>query len=350
MAETYIIPTLTLERGGTLRHAPVAYRTWGTLNDAGTNALLVCHALTGDPDVDTWWGGMFGPGRILDPTAHYIVACNVLGSPYGSASPLTTVPATGHAYGAAFPSLTIRDTVAAHKHVLDHLGVQHIDLVIGGSMGGMQALEWSFYGAYVNALAVMAVGGRHSAWCIGWSEAQRQAIFADAKWNDGVYDPADPPRQGLAAARMMAMLSYRSAQEFDQRFGRDKQPGTAALFAAESYLQYQGQKLVDRFDANCYVALTRQMDTHDVARGRGEYHSVLANITQPTFIVGIDTDVLYPLHEQRELAAHLPNSHLHVVESPYGHDGFLIEQTAINNALLAWHQPYSTLAARPVNA
>ncbi|MEM6646819.1 MAG: homoserine O-acetyltransferase [Bacteroidota bacterium] len=350
MADLYTIPTLTLERGGTLRQAPVAYRTWGTLNAAGTNAMLVCHALTGDPDIDTWWPGLFGPGRILDPTTHLIVACNVLGSPYGSASPITTVAETGQPYGPLFPALTIRDTVAAHKQVLDHLGVQQLDLVIGGSMGGMQALEWAFYGEYVNTLGVLAVGGRHSPWCIGWSEAQRHAIFADPKWNDGVYDPADPPRAGLAAARMMAMIAYRSALEFEQRFGRAEQDGRGDLFAVESYLQYQGQKLVDRFDANCYVALTRQMDTHDVARGRGDYYDVLASITQPTFIVGIDTDVLYPLHEQRELATHLPNSYLHVVESPYGHDGFLIEQAAINDALLTWHQPHSTVSSPPVIA
>ncbi|GAB5518317.1 MAG: homoserine O-acetyltransferase [Rhodothermales bacterium] len=350
MVETYTIPTHELERGGTLQQAPVAFETWGMLNAEGSNAILVCHALTGDTHIDEWWSGLFGPGRVLDPTTHFIVACNVLGSPYGSVSPLSVDPSTGQPYGPRFPDLTIRDTVAAQKQVLEHLGVQRLELAIGGSMGGMQVLEWAFYGKFVHALAVMAVGGRHSPWCIGWSEAQRHAIFADPKWKGGEYDSTDPPRAGLSAARMMAMIAYRSSLEFEARFGREAQPERDDLFAVQSYLQYQGQKLVDRFDANCYVALTRQMDTHDVARGRGAYPDVLAQIEQPTFILGIDTDVLYPLHEQRELATHIPNSHLHVVESLYGHDGFLIEQSNINDALLQWQQPFLTASTSTVAA
>ncbi len=205
-------------------------------------------------------------------------------------------------------------------------------------MGGMQVLEWAFEGDLVRSLVPIAVGGRHSAWCIGWSEVQRQAIYGDPHWNGGRYAPDRPPARGLATARMMAMISYRSQREFNERFGRDIMPanGQVGVFAAESYLRYQGKKLVDRFDANCYVHLTLQMDTHDVARGRGEYESVLARIRQPALVVGIDTDVLYPLSEQEELARLIPGARLEVLNAPYGHDSFLIERDRMGRLLTEW--------------
>ena len=312
----------TLEDGTVLREVPVAYQTWGTLNAAGTNAIIVGHSLTSDTDAARWWDGFIGPGCALD-TDHYFVFCaNVLGSPYGTAAPVTLDPQTGAPYGALFPQATIRDTVGLHKKLLDRLGVQQVAFAIGGSMGGMQALEWAFYGNFVRGLVPIGVGGRHSAWCIGWSEAQRQAIFADPRWQAGRYDPADPPRAGLATARMMAMISYRSFDSFQARFGRQAKDDGTPGFSVESYLHYQGDKLVDRFDANCYVHLTRQMDSHDVSRGRGAYPNVLGQIEQPALVVGIDSDVLYPLAEQEELARYLPNATLAVLEAPQGHDAF----------------------------
>ncbi len=337
MTESLCIPEFQLESGRVLFDVPVAYRTWGTLNAARDNAVVICHALTGDTNVDAWWGPLLGPGEVFDTDRYFVICMNVLASPYGTASSLTINPETGKPYGPDFPIVTIRDTVALHKLVLDHLGVKQVAVAAGGSMGAMQVLEWAFYGDFVRSLIAMAVGGRHSAWCIGWSEAQRQAIYADPKWQDGAYDPEDPPAKGLAAARMMAMVSYRSRPSFEERFGRERMPGAGETpFSVESYLRYQGEKLVNRFDANCYVRLTQMMDTHDVARGRGEYREVLRSIVQPTLVVGFDTDVLYPVEEQRELAEHIPNAQLNVMTCPHGHDSFLIEFERLDAIIRPW--------------
>ena len=340
-----------LESGAVLREVPVAYRSWGSLNADASNAVVVCHALTGSADAADWWDGLIGPGKALDTDRYFVICPTVLGSPYGTASPVTTNPETGQPYGADFPATTIRDTVRLHRRLLWRLGVEEVAAVVGGSMGGMQVLEWAFYRRFVRSLIPIAVGGRHSPWQIGWSEAQRQAIYADPNWNGGAYDADAPPTQGLAAARMMAMVSYRSRASFEDRFGRQLQPenGTphagAPPFAVESYLRYQGEKLVGRFDANCYVALTKQMDSHDVSRDRGDYRAVLASIEQPTLTIGIDSDVLYPLEEQEELADHLPNATLEVLHAPHGHDAFLIEDDVLGEKIapfLAEHAPVST--------
>ena len=337
MPDTITLPTFELEDGAVLREVPVAYQTWGELNEAGDNAIVVCHALTGNTNVPQWWGPLLGPGRALDTDRFFVICANVPGSPYGSVSPLSTDPRTDAPYGPDFPTFTIRDTVNLHRELLARLGVEQVVTAIGGSMGGMQVLEWAFVGDLVQTIIPIAVGGRHSAWCIGWSEAQRQAIFADPKWQGGRYDPGDPPKSGLASARMMAMISYRSHASFAERFGRDRMAQNGeAPFAVRSYLHYQGERLVERFDANCYVHLTRQMDTHDVARGRGPYDRVLQSIDQPALVVGIDTDVLYPLEEQRELHDRLPNADLFVIESPHGHDAFLIELDALNDEVKTW--------------
>ena len=224
---TLTISAFTLESGETLRDVPVAYQSWGQLNNRGDNAIVVCHALTGSADAADWWGDLIGPGCALDTDRFFVVCANVLGSPYGTASPVTTNAATGEAYGPDFPETTTRDTVALHRQLLDRLGVQQVAAAIGGSMGGMHVLEWAFEQAddgepFVRALVPIAVGGCHSAWCIGWSEAQRQAIYADPNWNDGHYDPDDPPAGGLSAARMMAMISYRSRPSFEERFSRQR--------------------------------------------------------------------------------------------------------------------------------
>jgi homoserine O-acetyltransferase/O-succinyltransferase len=335
------IPRFTLESGAKLTDVPVAYRTWGRLAAEGDNVIVVCHALTGNADVDDWWSGLLGAGRALDTDRYFVLCANVLGSPYGTASPLTENPATGRPYGADFPVPTVRDTVALHRQLLERLGVRQIAFAIGGSMGGMQALEWAFHGDFVRAIVPIGVGGRHSAWCIAWSEAQRQAIYADPAWHGGRYAPGQGPAAGLATARMMAMISYRSFASFERRFGRSvAEAGGAedARFAVETYLEHQGTKLVERFDANCYVRLTQKMDTHDVSRGRGDYHDVLGHIDQPALVIGIDTDVLYPLAEQRELAQRLRNAQLAVLEAPHGHDSFLIELDAVNEVVALWRR------------
>ena len=313
-----------LEMGGALRGVRVAYRTWGRLDADGANAVVVCHALTGSADADRWWTRMFGPGRALDPDRDFIVCSNILGSCYGTTGPTSIDPATGRPWLGDFPLVTIRDMVRAQRELLRLLGVNRVRLVLGGSLGGMQVLEWALlHPDLVEAIAPIATSARHSAWAIGLSEGQRQAIYADPRWRGGRYDLADPPSAGLSAARMMAMCMYRSKPSFDERFGRRMQ--SADVYAMESYLRYQGQQLVDRFDAATYMALTRAMDTHDVARGRGDFEAVLHGIRQPALVVSIDSDVLYYPEEQEEIARLVPNARLVRLASKDGHDAFLID-------------------------
>lgn len=312
-----------LESGSILPRLQIAFRTWGKLSPDGDNAVVVCHAFTGSADVDRWWTGMFGPGRALDPDRDFVVCANILGSCYGTTGPASVDPSTGRPWLGSFPAITLRDMVRAQGELALALGIRSIRSVIGGSLGGMQVLEWALhYPEMVRSIVPIANSARHSAWAIGLSEAQRQAIVADPRWSGGRYDPADPPVAGLAAARMMAMCTYRGWESFEERYSR--RPQDVDLFAIESYLRYQGQQLVDRFDAATYHALTRAMDTHDVARGRGDFEEVLRGIRQPALVVTIDTDVLYPPEEQRVMARHMPAARLARLDSPHGHDGFLI--------------------------
>ncbi len=335
-----------LESGERLRAVEIAWRRWGTLNATGDNAILICHALTGSADADDWWPGLIGPGQALDPAKHFIVCSNVLGGCYGTSGPLHAHPADGEPWGSRFPQFTIRDMVHLQARLLEHLGVRRLQLVLGPSLGGMQVLEWAAsFPERVQAIAPIGVSGRHSAWCIGISEAQRQAIYADPDWRDGRYAAGQGPARGLAVARMFAMCSYRSRENFQQRFGRSLQPDSA-VFSVESYLRYQGSKLVHRFDANTYVRLTQAMDSHDVARGRGDYRGVLEQLDLPALVVSVDSDILYPPCEQEELARHLPQARYRQLQTPAGHDGFLIE-TDVLNAMLAEFLADVPAAARP---
>ncbi|NTU68769.1 MAG: homoserine O-acetyltransferase [Chlorobiaceae bacterium] len=320
---------LALELGGVLPGVRVAYRTWGTLNAAKDNVILICHALTGNADADAWWGGLFGEGRAFDETRDFIICSNVPGSCYGTTGPLSPNPATGRHYGPDFPRITIRDMVAVQHRLIRSFGIERLRLVVGASLGGMQVLEWGcMYPDMAGSLMPMGISGRHSAWCIALSEAQRQAIAADGDWNDGWYDPALQPAKGLAAARMMAMCTYRCFENFQLRFGRQVQED--GLFTAESYQRYQGKKLVGRFDANTYVTLTRAMDMHDIARGRGAYESVLGSFKMPVEILSIDSDLLYPKEEQEELTRLIPGSRILFLDEPYGHDAFLIDVDTVS--------------------
>jgi homoserine O-acetyltransferase/O-succinyltransferase len=316
-----------LESGVALSGVQVAYRTWGKLNNQGTNATLVCHALTGWADVDDWWEPLLGSGRALDLQRDFIICSNILGSCYGTTGPTSINPQTGQPYGPTFPAITVRDMVHLQATLLRGLGITSLQMVVGGSLGGMQVLEWALlYPDWVKSLVVIAAPGRHSAWSIGLSEAQRQAIYADPCWQEGFYAVESPPAQGLAVARMMAMSTYRSWASFDDRFGRQQQPtASGPEFAIATYLRHQGKKLVERFDANTYVLLTQAMDSHDLARSRGDYRAVLKRIQQPTLVVAIDSDVLYPPVEQQELAALIPCSELAWLRSLHGHDAFLME-------------------------
>ncbi len=324
-----------LESGVLLPEVVVAYRTWGRLAADGANAVLVCHALTGSTDVDSWWPQLLGPGRAIDPERDFVVCSNVLGSCYGTTGPTSARQARGEVWGPDFPTVTVRDMVRLQRELLHALGVRRLRLVAGGSLGGMQALEWvATSPAMVEAAVVIAAPGRHSAWATAISEAQRAAIRADAHFLSGRYSSSEPPRAGLAAARMIAMCSYRSPASFARRFGRTV--ASDGSFQVERYLRHQGEKLVARFDANTYLTLSLAMDSHDVSRGRGEFRAVLRSLHTPVLVVSIDSDVLYPPAEVEELAALLPAADLAVLSSPHGHDAFLIEGEAVDQIVLAF--------------
>lgn len=312
-----------LERGGTLADVEVEVRTWGRHRG---NATLVCHALTGDADADVWWADLFTRGSLLDPAERFVVAMNVLGGCGGTTGP-TTRMSNGERIGRGFPAITIRDMVRLQRAVLAQLGVHRLELVIGGSMGGMQVLEWALmYPTLVDAIVPIAVGSSQSAWAMALSDAQRHAITADPVWDNGRY-PEDASVPGLATARMIAMCSYRSRESFDVRFGRSSDDDG---FVVQSYLRNHGSRLVDRFDANTYLTLVDAMDSHDLGRGRGPVEAILRRITARTLVVGISTDVLYPVAEVRKLAQAIPRARFAVLDSPHGHDAFLIDTNQID--------------------
>ncbi|KAF6835566.1 homoserine O-acetyltransferase [Colletotrichum plurivorum] len=359
-----IIPRFQLDSGDVLTQCPVAYKSWGRLNDQGDNVLVICHALTGSSDVSDWWSPLIGPGKAFDPRHFFIFCGNVFGSPYGSASPLTTNPHTGRRYASEFPQTTIRDDVRAHKLVLDALGVKSVAAVIGGSMGGMTTLEWPLCTSpgFIRNIIPIATAADHSAWGISWAETQRQCIYSDPKFREGYYEPTPEgqPAAGLAAARMIAMLTYRSCASFDNRFGRRpprptsnatelslKLPSTNGSvtetlkrpekkerdlsFSAQGYLHHQGEKFISRFDANCYLHITNKMDSHDVSHGRTTsvdddgLPEVLSKAPPGALVIGVETDALFLPQQQERLAASLPDASLAVLKSSDGHDGFLLE-------------------------
>lgn len=331
------IPTFEFEDGSVIPNAEIVFQSWGRLNEAGDNAVIVCHTLTGNTNVSDWWGGLLGPGKTLDTDRYFILCASVVGSPYGGLSPLTIDPQTEKAYGPDFPTVTVRDTVRLHRYLLDELAITGVVFAIGASLGAMHALEWALADDRIHAIVPIAAGAQHSAWGIGWSEAQRQCIFADPKWKGGRYDPDDPPTAGLANARMVAMLSYRCGPAYGERFGRRMMSTNGeTIFDMASYLRYQGEKLVSRFDANCYVSLTRQMNSHDVGRDRNGVAEALGSLSHPALVIGITSDILYPVEEQEELVSHLPNGRLEIIDAPHGHDSFLIEVEELNRVVRRW--------------
>ncbi|MFY0409076.1 homoserine O-acetyltransferase MetX [Solicola sp. PLA-1-18] len=332
---------LALESGEVLPDVRIAYETWGEPSADGSNAVLVLHALTGDSHVTGdagpghpspgWWSGLVGPGRPIDTDRFFVVAPNILGGCQGSTGPSSPGP-DGRPWGARFPALTVRDQVAAEQLLADRLGVARWAGVTGGSAGGMRALEWAISRPEsVATLFLLAASASASADQIGLSTTQVEAIVSDPAFAGGDYydaAPGDGPHRGLELARRIAHLSYRSAGELAERFGRTV--GEDGRWAVESYLAHHGDKLARRFDANTYVTLTRAMDSHDVGRDRGGVPAALGRITARTVVAGIDSDRLYPLSQQEEIAASVPTcDYLDVVESVHGHDGFLVELDAV---------------------
>ncbi|MCX5374207.1 homoserine O-acetyltransferase [Streptomyces sp. NBC_00015] len=332
---------LPLEAGGELPRARLAFETWGQLAPDRSNAVLVLHALTGDSHAagpaeaghptPGWWDGLIGPGLALDTDRWFVVAPNVLGGCQGSTGPSSTRP-DGRYWGGAFPSLTQRDQVAAEAGLADALGIDRWALVVGGSMGGMRAVEWAVsYPERTSALLLLATTAAASAEQIAWADIQLHAIRDDPHWRGGDYhDTGRGPHAGLGLARRIAHVTYRSEPELQVRFGRapqgEEDPWSGGRYQVESYLDHHAAKLVRRFDAGSYVVLAGAMNTHDVGRGRGGTRAALRRVTARTLVAGVGSDRLYPLGQQAELAAGIPAAdHLRVIESPHGHDGFLIE-------------------------
>lgn len=325
--------TFVTEQGFQFNQLDFAYHTWGELNTEKNNVILICHALTGNSDAADWFSGLFHESSFIDLDKHFIVCINNLGSCYGSTGPWSENPETKKPFQADFPEVTIRDLARYHQHFLDDFGINGIELVMGGSMGGMIALELAILDQRIKSLCLMAMGKSHSAWAIGISHAQRMAIYADKNWKNGWYEKDKPPANGLAAARSLAMITYRTSENYQQKFDRDFNK-EKKIFEVESYLSYQGEKLVSRFDALSYIRLTQAMDTHDIARNRtSSAEQILSSIKIPTLIIGIESDLLYPTDEQKELASRIPNAIYKEVSSPYGHDAFLIEFEQINKHL-----------------
>ena len=336
-----------LEGGGHLDEVQVAYETWGVYR--GTNAVLICHALTGDSHATSgaavvttqagWWEGLIGPGRAIDTDRWFVVCANVLGGCQGSTGPASCDPRTGAPYGGGFPVVTIRDMVRTQALLADKLGIDRWRSVVGGSMGGMQVLEWGImYPHRVDSLMALATCAAATAQQVAYSSVERSAIAMDPAFAGGDYYDAGPgggPHQGLALARQIAQITYRSDAVFTERFGRgvlDPLDGGFELwhrFDVEGYLDYQGAKLVRRFDANSYLRLSKAMDLHDVGRGRGGVARALGRLACPVLTMGIATDALYYREQQLELARTIQQtggSCTYVdIDSPHGHDAFLLE-------------------------
>lgn len=344
----------TTETGALLPKITLAYETWGELDADRSNAVLIMHALTGDSHVfgkagpghatAGWWPGVVGPGDVIDTDRFFVIAPNVLGGCQGSTGPSSMAP-DGAAYGSRFPYLSIRDQVGAHLLLADELGIDRFAAVVGGSMGGMHALEFAATAPErTGSLAVLAAPDATAADQIAYGRLQIEAIERDPAFQGGdYYDLSDGrgPHSGLALARRIAMLSYRSEVEVNERFGRALQssmsPAHGGKFQVESYLDVHGNRFTRRFDAGSYRTLVHSMSSHDVARGRGDLAAAVRPIEAPTLVLGIDSDRTFPLPGQQRLAAALPNSvtgaSAHLLESPHGHDAFLIELDEVAAAL-----------------
>ncbi len=341
---------LELRAGGALASVTVAYETWGHLNADASNALLVLHTLSldshasgraepGHPQLG-WWNPLIGPGRPIDTDRFFVVCPNVLGGCQGTTGPASVDPQTGRTYGSRFPVVTIRDQVDLEAALGDHLGIMQWYSVIGGSMGGMRAVEWAVkYPDRVPRAVVIACGAAATAQQIALCSLQIRTIEADPHFAGGDYYAAsDGPWRGMSIARGIGQVSYRSEIELAQRFNRghqnDEHPFEGGLYTIESYLEYHGEKLAHRFDANTYITLSRAMNHYDVGRGRGGVADALARVTADVTIAGISSDALYPLRLQHELADLIPrNKGVEVIHSIAGHDGFLTEHEAVGDII-----------------
>lgn len=345
-----VAPKLALDGGRALGDVTVAYETWGRLDERATNAVLLCHAWTGDSHVTGpagrghpapgWWEGMIGPGRPIDTDRWFVVCANVLGGCQGSTGPASPHPVDGRPYGSRFPVITVRDMVRAQARLADALGVTKWHAVVGGSMGGMQALEWAImYPHRVRSIIPIATCMQATAQQIAWSAIGRRSIALDPNWRGGDYydaEPGDGPSEGLSIARMVAQVTFRSDNVFTERFGRamthraelGDRFGLWQQFEVEQYLDHHGRKLGHRFDTNSYLLIGKAMDLHDVGRQRGHLEAAMGRITAPCLSIGISSDMLYPSYQQRQIVEMLGSiggeAGYVEIRSPHGHDAFLI--------------------------
>lgn len=351
--------SLPLQRGGSLSPVTVAYETWGTLNAARDNAILITHALTGnahahdaahpDDQKAAWWNPLIGPGRPFDTSRYFVICSNVLGGCYGSTGPSSLDPRSARPYGMRFPVVTIRDMVRAQRLLIDALGVRRLALVAGGSIGGQQALEWAVtYPELVDNVAVVAATAALTAQAVAFSEVERQAIMNDPRWQGGDYAPGEGPDAGLSIARMLAMITYQSEEAMELRFNRQLSRQTPAhspahaadlgnRFDVENYLYYQGNALARRFDANSYLYISRAMDLYDVSEGYPSLEAALRHIRAKALFVGIRSDFLFPAARVRWLAEQVQavggDALYTELDSPHGHDAFLKEWDQMTAAL-----------------
>jgi len=297
--------TFELESGRELSGLEIGFHTYGSLNKNRDNVVWVCHALTANADVFDWWKGLFGEKDHFNPEDHFIVCANILGSPYGTSNPLSINPATGNPYYLGFPQFTIRDMVKAHQLLASHLGIANIEILLGGSLGGQQAMEWAIMDpAFIKNLILIATNARHSAWGISFNESQRLAISADATFYANVPDGGS---NGLKAARSIALLSYRNYKTYGIT-QQEENDNLVDNYRASSYQNYQGEKLVSRFNAYSYWFLSKSMDSHNVGRNRHGVEKALSLIKARTLVVGIKSDLLFPIEEQEYLFRHIPKS------------------------------------------
>lgn len=326
----------TLENGQVLPELTIAYHSYGQLNEAKDNTIWICHALTANSNADEWWPGMIGEGLAFDPSKYFIICANIIGSCYGSTGPLHMNPETGKPYFTSFPLITIRDVVKTLILLREHLNIPSIHLLVGGSIGGYQAMEWSVMEkTVIKNVFLLATSPAESAWGIAVHTAQRLAIEADTTWQQPAVDAG---AKGLKAARAIGMLTYRNYDILVQK-QTDTDVNKIDNFKASSYIDYQGEKLVKRFNAYSYWMLTKAMDSHNIARGRAaDVASVLSTMNQRALIIGISSDILCPVHEQEFMAKKMPNATYVEIESAYGHDGFLVEAEKITEALRSWIQ------------
>ncbi|MCO4291753.1 homoserine O-acetyltransferase [Solitalea sp. MAHUQ-68] len=311
-----------LESGAILPQVEITYFSTGKLNSEKNNVIWICHALTANADVSDWWSGIVGEGKVFDPDHHFIICANILGSCYGTTGPLSINPETGNPYYHTFPQVTTRDMVRAHELLRKHLAIDKINTVIGGSMGGQQAMEWAIEQPdLIEKLFLIATNAYHSPWGIAFNESQRLAIEADTTWKNS---NAEAGLNGMKAARSMALLSYRHYDAYNIT-QKETDVNKVDDYKASSYQAYQGDKLVKRFNAFSYWHLSKAMDAHNVGRCRGGIETALSKIKAKTLAVGISSDLLFPTNEQKFLAENIKGAKYIEIDSFFGHDGFLIE-------------------------